>query len=558
MTKSGGGVVRCASKEVNRRYKITAAEAQYAAFLDRDGPVVAAAREHHKPSLVRWIDGRAIWMVFEISQHMETYAFGRFRLLPNRQLLTCDDAPVRIGSRAFDILTLLVRRAGTLVSKEDLVAHAWPTTFVHESNLKVNIAALRRVLSVAPGEVSISTVPGRGYRFVAPVETGVAIERDRPSSLAADTEWFSPLLSVIGRQGVVEDLTALLSTARLVTFLGTGGVGKTTVAGAVAGHVAAGGRQVRFVDLTGVADPSLVPEAIAAACEVRTTHADPLRGVIGMLGGERMLIVLDNCEHVLHAAAASAESLIAATDGIRILATSRETMRISAEEVYRLGPLACPLQSGEIAAYEALEIPAVQLFVTRAAERAAGHVLTDEDTPAVCAICRQLDGLPLAIELAARRMATFSPEQLLTMLRDSLHVLSYGPQNAPVQQQTLLATLDWSYKLLSRAEATVLRELAAFAGLFTLDCAVAVAASATFRPEDVIAAVEASLVSRITAEYRWGALHYRLFETTRTYAEDRLKIEGGEEGARRRHAEICSPCSSGPRMKRRRATHTPG
>jgi predicted ATPase/DNA-binding winged helix-turn-helix (wHTH) protein len=472
----------------------------------------------------------------------QVFAFGRFRLDPGRQLLTRDDTPVRIGSRAFDILTLLVTRSGNLVSKDELIAQVWPDTFVHENNLKVNIATLRRTLAEAPPEqVYIATVPGRGYRFVAPVEVGAADGSTPRHAPAAEIfERLPPLPNIIGRGVAIEAIGEALAAARFVTIIGPGGVGKTTVAGAVARRFALRTMDdVRFVDLTAVADPLLVPEAIAAACEARTAHADPLVGVIDALRSRRTLLVLDNCEHVSRAAAAVAERLFSSAGTVTILATSREALRISAERVHRLPPLARPDADVRIAAEEALTIPAVELFVTRAAER-TGYALTDADTPAVCEICRQLDGIPLAIELAATQMAMFEPATLLPALAKSLHVLSYGPRSAPIRQQTLLATLDWSYKLLSGAEASVLRALSTFAGYFNLDGAVAVAASDALTTEDVIASVEALAgKSLVSADYRRGMLRYRLLESTRIYAEKRLRVDGEELQALRRHARYC-------------------
>lgn len=474
--------------------------------------------------------------IHETETAAQAYWFGPFRLVPARQLLTRDDVPVPIGTRAFDILTLLVSRAGRLVGRDELIAHAWPSTYVHDNNLKVNVAALRRALAERPpDEIYIATVPGRGYRFVAPVRAGPAEAAPTPGPRAPGAGLPS-LPHVIGREGEIETVAGMLAAARFVTVVGPGGVGKTTVAGAVARRLAGDAEAVRFIDLTVVSDPLLVPEVIAAAFERRTAHADPLIGVTAALRAQRTLLVLDNCEHVRSAAALAAERLFAGSDTVRILSTSRETLHVRDEQVFRLAPLEGPGADAPATAAEALAVPAVALFVARAGGK-SGYALTDGDAPVVCEICRQLDGIPLAIELAATRMATFDPPGLLAALEASLHVLGLGPRTAPVRQQTLFATLDWSYGLLSDAEASILRAVSTFAGYFTLDGAVAVAASDGLPVGRVIAGLE-SLADKslVMADYRRGALHYRLLQSTRTYAAERLEVDGERPRALRRHA----------------------
>lgn len=474
----------------------------------------------------------------EVDTHV--YSFGSFRLTPGRQLLTRDDVPVRIGTRAFYLLAKLVSQAGHLVSKDELMASAWPNTFVHESNLKVTISALRRALNEQrPDNVYINTVPGRGYCFVAPVKVSRA-DADWPphGSSTHPLHRLPSIPHVIGRSGELKTISDILSAARLATIVGAGGVGKTTLATAVARRLATESTNtVRFIDLTGIADPRLVPEVIASQFEGRTAHTDPLVPVIDVLRSQPTLLVLDNCEHVLNAAAVASERLLANTEKVQILATSREPMRLSNEEVYRLAPLPSPAVDVDIAARQAMATPSVELFVTRAAEK-SGYELTDQDAPIICEICRQLDGIPLALELAATRLGMFGPADLLAGLRTSLRILSRERGTAPVRQRTLFATLDWSYNLLSDAEATVLRSLSTFAGYFTLDGAVAVSLSDNFSAERVIASIEALVnKSLITTVYRGGALRYRLLESTREYASGCLQIEGEQTHALRRHAQ---------------------
>ena len=326
---------------------------------------------------------------------------------------------------------------------------------------------------------------------------------------------------------------------RLVTLIGEGGVGKTRLGIEVARRLLAG-----FADGVGVAqlapltDPGLVPAIVATALGLNfAAGAISAELVANALGARQLVLVLDNCEHVIDAAANMARELLHVNSAIRVLATSREPLRTEGEYLYRVPPLAVPAE-GTDDRDELLRHGAVQLFMTRA--RAADpHLSLNGGTPAVAAaICRRLDGIPLAIELAAARGAALGIEDLALRLDDRFHLLTGGHRTAPPRHQTLRATLDWSYELLPEPERVVLRRLAIFAAGFGLEAARVVAASAEIAPSAVVDCV-ANLVTKslVTADVGDAAEHYRLLETTRSYALERLTESGELASVGRRHAE---------------------
>jgi DNA-binding winged helix-turn-helix (wHTH) protein len=312
-----------------------------------------------------------------------TISFGPFCLLPAQQLLLEGEAPVRLGSRAFDILTALVESPGELVSKNDLIARIWPNTFVDENTLRVHVAGLRRALGDGqPGRRYLANVPGRGYRFVAPVSLS---DPERPrvqrSAVAAQTHNLPVLQSrAVGRAEVIGTLLDQLPKRRFITIVGGGGIGKTTVALAVAeAFLPLYEDGVRFVDLAPVNDPQFVPKALGTALGLTVHTEDAVSRLSDFVRNKRMLVVLDSCEHVVEAAAVLAEQLLAGAPGVHILATSREPLRAEGERIHRLPPLDSPGASTGITAAEALAFPAVRLFVERAAAILDGFELSDGD-----------------------------------------------------------------------------------------------------------------------------------------------------------------------------------
>jgi DNA-binding winged helix-turn-helix (wHTH) protein len=331
-------------------------------------------------------------------------SFGPFRLSAAQRLLLDGDKPVRLGSRAFDILATLVERAGEVVGKDELIARAWPQTFVDDSNLKIQVSALRRALGDGQGgHRYVATIPGRGYNFVAPVRFEKSPQAPLPATTALASAHNLPLAAtrMIGREEAVAALVSRLSRQRLVTIVGPGGIGKTTLALAVAERMIAGCEHgVWLVDLAPLSDPRLVASAVATVLGVEIRSEDPLPCLLAALRDERRLLLLDNCEHVIDAAASLVTAVLGGAPGITVLATSREPIGIVGEHEYRLGPLSSPQPSSGLTAAEAEAFPAVQLFVERATAVVDDFALTDANAPFIAGICQRLDGLPLAIEFA--------------------------------------------------------------------------------------------------------------------------------------------------------------
>jgi predicted ATPase/DNA-binding winged helix-turn-helix (wHTH) protein len=467
--------------------------------------------------------------------------FGPFELSPTRRSLVRDGKAVRLGNRAFDLLIALAERAGDVVGKEEVIERVWPDTYVEETNLRVHIAALRKILGDGgAGERFISTVPGRGYSFVAQV----ARRQDAAAAAGAvDTPQAvhnlpAPLTRTIGRDQVVGLIAAQLPRRRFVTIVGPGGIGKTTVALAVAGNlVGTYADRVCFVDLAPLADARLVPTAFAAVLGVAPGAGDPLPGLLAHLRNKSMLVVLDNCEHVIESAAALAEGIRAGAPEVHVLATSREPFRAAGEWVHRLSTLAVPRHPVRLSRADALAFSAVELFAERATAALDTFELTDGNVGTVCDICRRLDGIPLAIELAAVHVELFGLREFAARLSDCFSLLTAGRRTALPRHRTLQATLDWSHGLLSVTEQIVFRRLARMAGAFTMASAVAVTAGDGVAASDV-PEVMAGLITKslVATDVGGDAIQYRLLETTRTYAAEKLARSDDAAPVARRYA----------------------
>jgi len=469
-------------------------------------------------------------------------SFGPFRLFPAKRLLLQGNTPVRLGSRAFDILIALVEHAGEVVSKDQLMARVWPNTFVEEGNLKFQVSGLRRTLGDGHGgNRYLVTTPGRGYSFVAPLRLAAELT-PAPLQVAISSRSHNLpalLTRLIGRADDVGKLAAQLPQQRLITIVGPGGIGKTTVALDVAeGLLAAYKDGVWLIDLAPLADPRLVPSALAAVLGLAVRSENPLPSLTASLRDKNMLLVLDNCEHVIEAAAAFAVGILRGASGVHILATSREPLRAEGERVYRLPPLPTPPASARLTAAEALGFPAVQLFVERVGASLDEFELSDADVPIVADICQKLDGIPLAIEFAAARVEAFGIRGVAAHLDDRLGFLTNGRRTSLPRHRTLSATLDWSYDLLTEIEQRVLCRLAIFVGGFTLQAAAAVAADAT-HPEIEIIGQVAELVAKslVAADVGDAEPRLRLLEITRAYAVNKLAESSEGEALARRHAE---------------------
>jgi predicted ATPase/DNA-binding winged helix-turn-helix (wHTH) protein len=468
--------------------------------------------------------------------------FGAFRLRPAQQLLLEEDRPLRIGGRALDILVTLVEQAGELVSKDELVARVWPNTIVDEANLRTQIGLLRRVLGDGrAGARYVVTVPGRGYRFVAPVAFETEGGRDVAPNVSFEHLNNLPirLNRLIGRADDVAAIGSRLQRRRLVTIVGPGGIGKTTVALATAEGLPDAYRDgVFFIDLAPLSDPLLIPSLLASVLGVTSVSEDLFSGLVAALQRKRLLLLLDSCEHLVEPVAVIAEKLLKAAPNLHILATSREALRVEGEAVYRLPPLETPPASAELTAAEVAAFPAVQLFIDRAASGDGTFELSDADAPIVGEICRKLDGMALAIELAAGRVDTFGVREMAAHLDDRFRLLLSGRRTALPRHRTLEAALDWSYQSLSEPQRAVLRRLSAFAGTFTLEAAQSVAADAAIQAADVVDHI-ADLVAKslLTADVGSDLVRYRLLDTTRVYAQGKLDLSGEGAGTAGRHAE---------------------
>ncbi|HTS52173.1 MAG TPA: winged helix-turn-helix domain-containing protein [Burkholderiales bacterium] len=462
--------------------------------------------------------------------------FGRFAVVPLRRELLADGRPVELGGRAFEVLMALIEARGTVLSKDDLIGRVWPGRVVEENNLQVQIATLRKVFARDRGLVR--TVAGRGYQFTGEVHIATAAATSA-APLTPPTNLPQSTSDLIGRDAQLGAVDDLVRAHRLVTLVGPGGIGKTRLSLEI-------GRQLlpRFAhgvwvaELGPLSDPDLVPVTVATALGLTLASGTLSPGrVAAALASNQVLLVLDNCEHVIEAAARMAEAFLRTSPGACVLATSREPLRVPGEYVHRVPPLELPeegLEQGE----EVLRAAAVELFVARA--RAADpHFSLDLHAAAiVAAICRRLDGIPLAIELAAARTPALGVGALAARLDDRFRLLTGGVRTALPRHQTLRATLDWSYELLPESERVVLRRLAVFAGDITLESAGAIAGDAGSVASDVVDRL-GNLVTKslVTADVGHPVAHYRLLDTTRAYALEKLTESGELEPLARRHAE---------------------
>jgi len=466
------------------------------------------------------------------------YRFGAFRLLPMRRRLLRGDDPVQLSPRAISILTTLVERHDRIVTKDEIFAEIWPGTFVEENNLTVHVSALRKAL----GADTITTIPGRGYKFTAELilpegalaEPAPAPYETEPVPAKPETNLPQRLAAVIGRDAELAELEERLGGHRLVTLAGPSGIGKTRLAIELGWRLAPDFPDgVWLIDLAPLTDPAVVTSTTATVLGAALRGADtPVETIAAALAKKRLLLIFDNCEHLIGATAELIEALLERVPGLRILATSQETLRIPAEQVYRLNPLALPPASAtEIAGFGA-----VALFVARARAADRRFALDGDNDASVVEICRRLDGIPLALEMAAARLPLLGLEGLRARLDERLHMLSTGPRTAEWRHRTLRDTVAWSYGLLDPADQHVFRRLAGFAGSFSLDAAIAVAGGADANRWELVDAL-GRLVDKSLVTVEGGEQpRYRLLETLRLYALERLAVSGESEAIAERHA----------------------
>lgn len=462
--------------------------------------------------------------------------FDDFELSLRTRTLSQNGQPVRIGSRALDILVALLERPGELVTRAELMSAVWPDTTVDENALRVHLSALRKALGERQETAPfILNEAGRGYRFIAETrQHGQAADAPLPPASSPEPEIHLPknLVRVIGRDDILEGLVELLNERRFLTVAGPGGIGKTTAAIAVAqAYASRHGSSAYFIDLAPLSDPGLVTTALASQLGLAASMLGVEQAILNRLRGERALLLFDNCEHLVDAVATLTETLLQALPDIVLLVTSREPLMAEAEWVFRLPSLDAPLDE-VVKADDAIRYSAVELFCERAKASYHEYRLSDADVDAVKRICQQLDGIPLAIEMAAARMDTLDAVDIAARLNDRLSLLTKGRRTALPRQKTLRATLEWSHDFLSEQERAVFRSLSAFRSYFQLDAVIPISGL----PEAEATETLAALVSKslVTVDRNGRSSLYRLLDTTRFYAEERL-LESGEE-SRVRHA----------------------
>jgi predicted ATPase/DNA-binding winged helix-turn-helix (wHTH) protein len=469
-------------------------------------------------------------------QRGKMLSFGPFELSIGKRLLTNGAKVVPLGARAMDLLIILVEQANKVVGRRTLIERVWPKRGAEQVSLRVHISALRKALDQSdPGRRYITNVPGRGYSFVVPV-TSLSSPTSEDLNRSSRSRLPARLMRMLGRRDALAAIQMKLSEQRFVTIVGPGGIGKTTVAVAVAHEMSATfNSQIHFVDLGALGGASLVAPAVATALGVSVQTNNVVPALIDRLRERPALIILDCCEHLVDEASALAEELVRHVPKLHLLATSREAMRVEGEHVYELCALACPSEDSGLSAHDALQYPAVQLLVDRVRAVRGDFELVDADASIAAGICRRLDGVPLAIELAAGRVDIFGLSKTASLLDDRLNLSWVGRRTALPRHQTLNAALEWSYDLLGEAEKRVLSRLSVFAGGFTFEAAVAVAADETIDEANVSDCVwELRSKSMIAAQGQGARL--RLLDTTHTFASRRL-AESDEEGRwRRRHA----------------------
>lgn len=477
---------------------------------------------------------------------------GRFELQAHERRLLVDGVAAGLGARAFDLLLALAERPAQLLTKHELMDLVWPGVVVEENNLAAQVSALRKVLG---GEL-IATIPGRGYRFTArtePATSDTFAAAAAPLPSADDSHLYAepPVLRtnlperpqpLIGREGDLAALAALVDAHRLVTLVGAGGMGKSRLAQAFL-HAQRGAWRhgVCWIELAAVTDPAALPGAIASALGVRPPAGEPLVGLGGAVAPLQMLIAFDNAEHLLDEVAAVTHALLDKASGLRIIVTSQTPLKLAEERVFRLEALAVP--QGPLGAAQAAQFGAVALFTERAQAADARFALTDANAPAVIALCAALDGLALAIELAAARVPMFGVQRLAASMQDRLQLLTASrDRTAPARHQTLRAALEWSHGLLNDREQAVFRRLSVFAGSASLSLVQRVVADAPANGLDEWAVIDAlsGLVDRSLVAVVGSAddaqPRYRLLASPRALALEELQAAGEQETLRRRHA----------------------
>ncbi len=460
------------------------------------------------------------------------HTFGRFELQPAERRLLADGRPAPLGPRALDVLLVLVERAGRLVTKDELLQRVWPNLVVEENNLQAQVSALRKIL----GAEAIATVQGQGYRFtLAASSVPVAVQAaGEPRSHNLPRQ----LTRFIGRQREIAEIEGLLDRSRLLTLTGLGGCGKTRLSLQIAADLLAQFADgAWFVELAALTDPGLVAQTVATTLAVKQASGTGLtEALIEHLEPRRLLLVFDNCEHVLEACATVADLIVRRCPGVVLLSTSRERLGLAGEQTYRVPALSLPDQTRVHTPESVVTAESAQLFVDRALLVRPDFQVTPAGARALASLCGQLDGQPLAIELAAARVRSLTVEEIDSRLGQRFSLLTGGPRTAAHRHQTLRALIDWSYELLTEPERLLLQRLSVFAGGWTLEAAEHVCADDRVPLLEVLDLLTSlSDKSLVVGESASGHFRYRLLETVRQYARDRLQGAAQTAPWQRRH-----------------------
>ncbi len=481
----------------------------------------------------------------ELDRHL-VYESGGWEMDLARRELRMRGVPVPLGGRAFQIFAALVQSAGELITRDELMARVWPGAIVEENTLAVHISAVRKALG--SDRATLRTSFGRGYRLVGnwtirkkrTMADPVVLDPTRMLVQAAQTNLPATTSEIIGRIAAVQQLQEFLSAYRMITLTGPGGIGKTVLALEVTRSLfGAFHGDCWLVDLVSLSDPGRVPSTVASVLGLKLgSEETSAESAARAIGGRRLLLVLDNCEHFIDAAAKLADAIQRTCPHAYVLATSREVLRIEGEHVYRVPPLDVPPRHEEEAG-SILGHSAVQLFMARARASGSDFSSYQANLRVIAAICRRLDGIPLAIEFAAARAAMLGPELVLSRLDERFGLLTGGRRTALPRHQTLRATLDWSYDLLPGPERCLLRRLGVFAAGFTLEAATAVMSDQGCTESALLVQI-ANLVAKslVTLDGLAPTGRWRLLETLRAYALEKLAESGETEQAARRCAEF--------------------
>jgi predicted ATPase/DNA-binding winged helix-turn-helix (wHTH) protein len=467
------------------------------------------------------------------------YRFGPFQMDVPHLALTRDGVPLKLGGRALNLLAVLVEAEGQLVARDALIDRVWPNQAIDDSAIRVHLSAARKALAMPDGEATIVADAGRGYRLALPVERlggediPASVER-RISRLPAS------IGRIFGREDVIATIAGGLAERRFISIVGPGGIGKTTAATAI-GHrlVQTMGIEAWFVDLAPVTDATMVVATLATTLELPASGTDLPQRIAARLAERPSLILLDNCEHVIDAATSLAEAVLHGAPQAMLLVTSHEPLRAQGEWVHRLAALELPDEHATTSLEQVALLSAPALFEERARAANGDFRLDAQSVPVVVDICRKLDGIPLAIELAAARIDTMTPQAIADALDDRFALLTRGRRTALPRHRTLRGALDWSYDLLAPPLQKLLDRLALFRSRFDAEDAAAMAAGAGVSPfaaDDLLAELVAK--SLVVATPSPGSMRYRLLDTTRHYGQERLRATGMAEQAHRDHAHV--------------------